>query len=201
MKGNFHKLWKGMVIMMSITIGVFVGSLRRDSFCKKVAETFRSLMPEKYELKFIEIGNLQIFNQDYDEDGDTPKEWETFRKEVKELDGFLFVTPEYNRSIPPVLKNALDIASRPYGQNVWSGKPGAILSVSPGNIGGFGANHHLRQVLSFLNVYTMQQPEAYLSNIMDSLDEQGKISSERTIKFLKDIANAYSEWLDKFIEK
>lgn len=113
---------------------------------------------------------------------------------------FLFVTPEYNRSIPPVLKNALDIASRPYGQNVWSGKPGAIISVSPGNIGGFGANHHLRQVLSFLNVYTMQQPEAYLSSITDSLDEQGNISSDRTIQYMQTIANGFADWMDKFIE-
>lgn len=186
---------------MSITIGVFVGSLRRDSLSRKVAETFQSLMPEKYELKIIDISKLQIFNQDYDDDGATPKEWEAFRKEVKELDGFLFVTPEYNRSIPPVLKNALDIASRPYGQNVWSGKPGAILSVSPGNIGGFGANHHLRQVLSFLNVYTMQQPEAYLSNIMDSLDEQGNITSDKTIKYMQNIADAFTAWLDRFIAK
>jgi len=103
-----------------------------------------------------------------------------------------------NISIPPVLKNALDIASRPYGQNVWSGKPGAILSVSPGNLGGFGANHHLRQVLSFLNVYTMQQPEVYLSNIVNSLDEQGNISNESTIKFMQDVANAFVSWLDKF---
>lgn len=183
---------------MRVTIGVFVGSLRRDSFCKKVADTFQSLMPDKYEMKFIDISKLQMYNQDYDDDGNTPMEWEAFRKEVKELDGFLFVTPEYNRSIPPVLKNALDIASRPYGQNVWSGKPGAIFSVSPGNIGGFGANHHLRQVLSFLNIYTMQQPEVYLSNIMNSLDEQGNISNESTIKFLKDIANAFAAWLDKF---
>lgn len=183
---------------MSVTIGVFVGSLRRDSFCKKVANTFQSLMPDKYEMKSIDISKLQMYNQDYDDDGNTPMEWEAFRKEVKELDGFLFVTPEYNRSIPPVLKNALDIASRPYGQNVWSGKPGAIFSVSPGNIGGFGANHHLRQVLSFLNIYTMQQPEVYLSNIMNSLDEQGNISNESTIKFLNDIANAFAAWLDKF---
>ncbi|WP_312371986.1 NADPH-dependent FMN reductase [Lachnoclostridium sp.] len=183
---------------MSVTIGVFVGSLRRDSFCKKVADTFQSLIPNRYEMKFIDISNLQIYNQDYDDDGNTPQEWETFRKEVKELDGFLFVTPEYNRSIPPVLKNALDIASRPYGQNVWSGKPGAILSVSPGNLGGFGANHHLRQVLSFLNVYTMQQPEVYLSNIVNSLDEQGNISNESTIKFMQDVANAFVSWLDKF---
>ncbi|ABX41492.1 NADPH-dependent FMN reductase [Lachnoclostridium phytofermentans] len=184
---------------MSVTIGVFVGSLRRDSFCKKVANTFQSLIPEGYEMKFIDISKLQMYNQDYDDDGNTPMEWETFRKEVKELDGFLFVTPEYNRSIPPVLKNALDIASRPYGQNVWSGKPGAVFSVSPGNIGGFGANHHLRQVLSFLNVYTMQQPEVYLSNITNSLDEQGNISNESTIKFLQDIANAFAAWIAKFM--
>lgn len=184
---------------MSIKIGVFVGSLRRDSFCKKVAETFNCLMPENYEMKIIDIGSLQMYNQDFDDDGTTPKEWETFRKAVKELDGFLFVTPEYNRSIPPVLKNALDIASRPYGQNVWSGKPGAIISVSPGNIGGFGANHHLRQVLSFLNVYTMQQPEAYLSSITDSIDEQGNISSDRTIQYMQTIANGFVDWLDKFI--
>lgn len=179
-------------------IGVLVGSSRRDSFSKKIADAISALMPEGFEMKQIDISSLTLFNQDFDDDGKTPAEWMTFREEVKKLDGFLFVTPEYNRSVPPVLKNALDIASRPYGQNVWSGKPGAVISVSPGNIGGFGANHHLRQILTFLDVYTMQQPEAYIGNVTAMLDSEGKVSDERSNAFLQSLADAFGNWVNKF---
>lgn len=185
--------------MHTIKIGILVGSLRRDSYSRKIAEHFASFMPEHYEMKMIEIGDLKIFNQDYDDDGTTPDEWIRFRKEVDGMDGFLFVTPEYNRSLPPVLKNALDIASRPYGQNVWSGKPGAVISVSPGKIGGFGANHHLRQVLSFLNVYVMQQPELYIGEAAEVLGEQDQLQ-ERTKKFLQSAAAAFAGWVETFVK-
>lgn len=184
--------------MSKIKIGVLVGSARKNSFSKKVAEALCSYLPDSYDAKFVEIGQLELYNQDYDDDGNVPKSWGSFREEVKGMDGYIFVTPEYNRSVPPVLKNALDIASRPYGQNCWSGKPGAVISVSPGNIGAFGANHHLRQSLTFLNVYTMQQPEAYLSNIADALDKDSNLSNEGTLGFIKNIAEGYVDWVTKF---
>lgn len=186
--------------MSKTRIGVLVGSLRKESFCKKTATFLSASMPEDFEMVPITIGNLAMFNQDFDDEGTTPAEWTKFRDEIKSLDGFLFVTPEYNRSYPPVLKNALDIASRPYGQNVWTGKPGAVVSVSPGKIGGFGANHHLRQCLTFLNVYVMQQPEAYVGNIADALDESGTITDPGTKKFLESIAGAFADWTRRFTE-
>ena len=112
---------------------------------------------------------------------------------------FHLPTPEYNRSVPPVLKNAIDVASRPYGQNLWDGKPGAIVSVSTGKISGFGANHHLRQSMAFLNVFMLQQPEAYVGNVDSILDSDGKISDEGSKKFLQSIADAFAQWVKKFV--
>ena len=147
--------------MAKVKIGIVVGSARRDSFSGQAARLLATMLPEHLEAHTLQIDQLPMFNQDYDDYGATPAAWQTFRQEVGEMAAYLFVTPEYNRSYPPLIKNALDIASRPYGQNAWAGKPGAVISVSPGKMGGFGANHHLRQVLSFLNVYVMQQPEVY----------------------------------------
>lgn len=178
------------------TIGVLVGSLRRDSFNKKVAHYLADVLGEEFEVTFPEIGDLVLYNQDLDNEQDTPQEWRRFREEIKALDAVLFVTPEYNRSIPPVLKNALDIASRPFNANVWSGKPGAVVSVSPGKTGGFGANHHLRQVATCLNIYLMQQPEAYVGGIVGAVDAQG-VTDPGTQDFLKKFAAAFSAWIDK----
>ena len=187
--------------MSKTVIGIFVGSLRKESFSKKIANTVAALMPDNFDMKVINIDNLAIFNQDYDDEGNTPKEWVDFRNKVKELDGFLFVTPEYNRSVPPVLKNALDIASRPYGQNLWNAKPGAIVSVSPGKISGFGANHHLRQSTAFLNIYMLQQPEAYVGNVDTMLDAQGQVTDEGSKAFLQSFADAFAQWIQKFVNK
>jgi chromate reductase len=183
--------------MSKIKIGVIVGSLRKESFSKKIARSVSGLMPADFEMQFVEIGNLAMYNQDYDDEGKTPAEWETFRREVKALDGLLFVTPEYNRSIPPVLKNALDIGSRPYGKNVWGGKPGAVISLSPGKLGGFGANHHFRQAVVYLNILLMQQPEAYISNVASLLNEKGEIKDKGTSDFLQSYANAFAVWVKK----
>lgn len=175
-----------------VKVGVIVGSLRKNSFSKQVADNVVPLFPEGYETEFIEIGHLPLFNQDYEGDLGTPQEYTDFRNKIKELDAVLFVTPEYNRSIPAVLKNALDVASRPYGENVWAGKPAAIISQSPGAIAGFGANHHLRQVLAFLDMPVVQQPEVYLSEVHTLLDENGKLKDD-TLKFLQ-------TFIDKFVE-
>jgi chromate reductase len=178
-------------------IVVLVGSLRKESFNRKMAKVLTALAPESLKLEIIEIGGLPLYDQDLDDEGRPPSAWTEFRKYVKSFDAILFVTPEYNRSVPGVLKNALDVGSRPYGQSVWDGKPGAVMSVSPGAIGGFGANHHLRQSLVFLNVPTMQQPEAYIGGAAQLFDANGNITNETTRDFLKKFMVAFTAWVAK----
>ncbi|MGZ6220856.1 MAG: NADPH-dependent FMN reductase [Syntrophales bacterium] len=182
---------------MTKNIAVFVGSLRKESFNRKMARVLTAVAPESLKLEIIEIGALPLYNQDYDDEGKPPLAWTEFRKHVKTFDGILFVTPEYNRSVPGVLKNALDVGSRPYGQSVWGGKPGAVISVSPGAIGGFGANHHLRQSLVFLDVPTMQQPEAYMGGAAQMFDTNGNITNENTREFLIKFMDAFTAWVAK----
>jgi len=138
-----------------------------------------------------------MYNEDIDQDNG-PEEWRLFREEVKALDAVLFVTPEYNRSVPAVLKNALDIASRPMAASSWTGKPGGIVSVSPGKIGGFGASNHLRQIATSLNIYMMQQPEAYIGGIADAVDANG-VTDKGFQDFLRKYAMAFADWVNKFI--
>jgi chromate reductase len=177
-------------------VGVFVGSLRKSSYSRQVAVTLRTLAPESLELAFIELGDLEMYNQDLEDGGMPPASWVRFREEVKKLDAVLFVTPEYNRSIPAVLKNALDVGSRPAGQSVWNGKPGAVVSVSPGAIGAFGANHVLRQSLVFLNIPAMQQPEAYIGNVKTLYDQEGNLVNDKTREFFQKIMDAFAAWID-----
>lgn len=184
---------------MTKTIGIFLGSLRQDSYSKIIAQELAKLLPVGYEAKFIEIGNLPLYNQDFDDLGPVPDEYIKFRAEVKQIDAALFVTPEYNRSVPAVLKNALDVASRPYGTNVWNGKPAAIVSISPGAMGGFGANHHLRQALVFLNMPTLQQPEAYLGHVDQFIDgDKGEVNNQGTKDFLQSIADAFVQLIERY---
>ena len=166
-----------------INVSILVGSLRKASFNRMRANALISLAPSSLKLDVVEIGQLPLYNEDLDTAA-PPVPWTAFRQRIKAADGVLFVTPEYNRSTPAVLKNALDAGSRPYGSSVWDRKPGAIVSSSPGAIGAFGANHHLRQSLVFLNVPTMQQPEAYVSHVDKLFDEHGKLVSDGTRKFL-----------------
>lgn len=181
---------------MKKKIGFFVGSLRKGSYSKTVAKALSSLFPEEYEPVFINLHDLNMYNQDLDDEGTPPASWTTFREEVKPLTGVVFVTPEYNRSVPGVLKNALDVGSRPYGESVWDGKPGLVVSVSPGAISAFGANHHLRQSLVFLNVPTLQQPEAYIGNVVNLINDDGTIA-ENTMGFFKTIVDSYITFLEK----
>lgn len=174
------------------TVAVFVGSLRRGSLNRKVANALRELAPSTLKLEIVEIDQLPMYNQDADPN--PPSAWTAFRERVKAAAAVLFVTPEYNRSVPAVLKNALDVGSRPYGHSVWNGKPGAVISASPSAIGGFGSNHHLRQSLVFLNVPAMQQPEAYIGHADKLFDQQGKLVNEGTRKFLQDFMRAFAEW-------
>ena len=135
---------------MTRKIAVLVGSLRKDSFSRKIARNIAALAPKGYDFEEVDIGQVGFYNQDLD--GKEPAEWLELRGKIASADAVLFVTPEYNRSVPGVLKNAIDIASRPYGHSVFNGKPAAVVSNSPGNIGGFGAHHHLRQMLAFLGM-------------------------------------------------
>lgn len=145
----------------------------------------------------MEIGQLPLYNQDYDDENNVPTEYIAFRNQMKGIDAVLFVTPEYNRSIPATIKNALDVGSRPYGESIWDGKPAAIISQSPSNLSGFGANHHLRQPLVFLNMPVLQQPEVYLANSFDLFDENGKLTNEDTGKFLNDFVQAFVALIKK----
>ena len=176
-----------------MNVCVLVGSLRKASFNGMLANTLISLAPSSMKLDIVEIGQLPFYNQDL-ETNPPPAQWTAFRQSVMTADAVLFVTPEYNRSVPAVLKNALDVGSRPYGASVWDRKPGAIVSSTPGAVGAFGANHHLRQSLVFLNVPTLQQPEAYLSHVDKLFDEQGKLVSEGTGKFLQAFMQAFANW-------
>lgn len=146
----------------------------------------------------MEIGQLPLYNQDYDDENNVPTEYIAFRNQMKGIDAVLFVTPEYNRSIPATIKNALDVGSRPYGESIWDGKPAAIISQSPSNLSGFGANHHLRQPLVFLNMPVLQQPEVYLANSFDLFDENGKLTKEDTGKFLNDFVQAFVELIKRY---
>ncbi len=178
-----------------VSVCVLVGSLRKASLNGMLANTLMSLAPSSMKLETVEIGQLPFFNQDL-ETAATPAPWTAFRQRIKAADAVLFVTPEYNRSVPAALKNALDVGSRPYGSSVWDRKPGAIVSCSPSAIGAFGANHHLRQSLVFLNVPTMQQPEAYLGHADKLFDEQGKLVNDGTRKFLQEFMQAFANWVE-----
>jgi chromate reductase, NAD(P)H dehydrogenase (quinone) len=175
-------------------VAVLVGSLRRESFTRKVANTLRELAPASLRLEIVEISGVSFYNQDLE--GNPPPDWLAFRDKLRAADAVLFATPEYNRSVPGVLKNAIDVASRPKESNVFNGKPGAVISVSPGAISAFGANHHLRQMLVFLNVPTMQQPEAYIGGVSKLFDENGNLTNDSTKQFLKTFIDAYAAWVE-----
>ena len=178
-------------------IGVIVGSLRKESWNRKLALALIKLAPSTLQLQIVDIGKLPIYNQDPDDENHPPKEWTDFREEMKNFDAFLFVTPEYNRSIPAPLKNAIDVGSRPYGKSIWNGKPCAVISSSPGAMGGFGANHHLRQSFVFLDMPCMQQPEAYIKEIGTLFDKDSNIAKDETKEFLKKFMEAFANWVNR----
>ena len=181
---------------MSVRVALIVGSLREGAYSRAIGLELKALAAPALELEFVEIGDLPLYNPDLETDAPPPA-WTRFREEVATTQAVLFVTPEYNRSIPGALKNALDVGSRPYGHSIWAKKPAAIVSVSPGALGAFGANHHLRQPLVFLGMPTMQQPEAYIGNVADLLDDDGKLKKDDTRKFLRDFMDAFADWIEK----
>ncbi len=173
-------------------IAVLVGSLRRDSFTKAIARALIENAPDSCRCKLIEIGDLALYNEDLE--GKVPA-WARFRKEIGGADAVLFLTPEYNRSIPACLKNAIDVGSRPQDKSVWSGKPAGVVSVTPYKLGAFGANHALRQALVFLDMPVMQQPEAYIGGAGELFDEDGSLKSKETKAFLAKFTAAFERWV------
>ncbi len=182
--------------MKQYKVAVLAGSLRKGSLNKMMARALSGLAPETLSFEHVEIGDLPLYNSDLDGE-QAPDSWKGFRQAVQTADAVLFVTPEYNRSIPGALKNALDVGSRPYGQSAWSGKPAAVVSVSPGAMGAFGANHHLRQCLVFLDMPTLQQPEAYIGGADKMFDANGILVAEATKAFLAKIMTAFAAWIEK----
>ncbi len=180
---------------MTYKIAIIVGSLRKDSLNRKVARSICGMRGDNLDCSMIEIGDLPLYNQDLDVD--PPEEWTRFRHEVAAADGVLFCSPEYNRGVPGVLKNAIDVGSRPYGQSVFDKKPAAIVTASPGSIGGFGSNHQIRQAAVFLNMPVMQQPEAYLGHVTDdSFDESGCLKEGPLKDLVRNVAEAFHDWVE-----
>jgi chromate reductase len=178
---------------MTSDVAVIIGSLRKSSINRHVANALAELAPVELNLEIVEIGQLPLYSQDSDED--PPAAFTAFRERIRAADAILLVTPEHNRSVPAALKNALDIGSRPYGHSIWNGKPGAVVSASPSAIGGFGANHHLRQSLVCLNVPTMPQPEAYIGGADRLFDSTGKLTNEVTCNLLQEFMQAFAAWV------
>jgi chromate reductase len=175
-------------------IAIVVGSLRKDSLNLKVARSLCAMANARLDCDIVPIGGLPLYNQEYD--ADSPEQYGRFRSEIGAADGVLFVTPEYNRGVPGVLKNAIDVGSRPYGKSVWNQKPAAIVSASPGSIGGFGANHQLRQACVFLNMPVMQHPEAYLGQVNDqSFDADGCLLDGPLKELVMSLSKAFGDWV------
>lgn len=178
------------------SVAVIVGSLRKESFNRKAANVLIAMAPPALKLTIHEIGQLPLYNQDL-ETATPPPEWHAFREGIRGADALLFFTPEYNRGVPGVLKNAIDVGSRPSGHSAWNGKPAGVISISQGALGAFGANHALRQSLVTLNVAAMPHPEAYISYVAKLFDEQGKLTDESTRAFLQKFLHAFAQWIER----
>jgi len=177
-------------------IAVLVGSIRRDSLSRKLARAFIALAPPTLALEIVEIAALPLYNADL-EAAEVPAPWGHFRDRMRRAEAVLFVTPEYNRSVPAPLKNAIDVGSRPSGKSVFLRKPAGIISCSPGALGAFGANHHLRQSLVYLDMATLQQPEAYIGGVDKLIDAQGAIANPTTREFATKYMAAFAEWIQR----
>ena len=183
---------------MAYKIAILVGSLRKDSINKKVARSICALRGENLVCSVVEICDLPLYNEDLDKN--PPEQWVRLRDQVRAADGVLFVSPEYNRGVPGVLKNAIDVGSRPYGQSVFDQKPAAIVTASPGSVGGFGSNHQIRQAAVFLNMPVMQQPEAYLGHVSgDSFDADGCLKEGPLKEIVIKLACAFHDWVEMIL--
>ena len=184
--------------MANIKVGVLVGSLREGSNSRAIADQLVAGLPENYESTIIQIGDLPLYNEDLE--ANVPAEWTRLRAEVKDQDAFIFVTSEYNRNMPASIKNALDVASRPYGDSGWDGKPAMVASSSMSVLSGALANHDVRQSLVFLNMPTMQQPEVYIASAQELITDN-KISNEGTIGFLQTVTDAFAAHVELYVTK
>lgn len=180
---------------MKINILALSGSLRKASYTTKLLKAFEASAPETISFTYADVGSLPHFNQDLEEN--PPKEVEEFHRQVSEADAVLFATPEYNHSYSPVIKNAIDWGSRPQGKNKWDGKPGAIIACSPFDMGGFGAANHLRQVLVYINIPTLQQPEIYVRKVAEKMDDEGNITDKETQEFIDKFWKAFADWIER----
>jgi chromate reductase, NAD(P)H dehydrogenase (quinone) len=179
-------------------VALIIGSLRKESYTRKVGNALIELASRSLRIETVPIGELPLYNQDL-ETASPPRPWIEFRDRVRDKDGVIFATPEYNRSVPGVLKNAVDVGSRPYGKSALTGKPAGVISVSPGQYGGFGANHHLRQSLVFLDMPVLQAPEMYLAKVGDdAFDGSGKLTADRTRGLLEKFITAFAEHLERY---
>src|SRR5699024_4259829 len=182
-------------IIMKKNVAVIIGSLRKESYNRKIAKELIRIAPETLKLSIIEIGNLNLYNEDLEEN--EPETWQVFRQEIAKSDALLWISPEYNRSIPGVLKNAIDVASRPPKKNVLMNKPAAVITASSSGIGGFGANHAIRQSLVFSRV-KMLPNEIYFSEMDKSFKDDGRTLTERSEKYLLNFLDAFSKWMYGF---
>lgn len=183
--------------MQQKNVGVIVGSLRKGAYTRMLARALPELSPAALRLQAIEIGELPLYNQDLETD-EPPPAWTKFRREVLASDAILFVTPEYNRSMPGAVKNAIDVGSRPWGYSAWNGKPGGVISLTPGALGAMASNHHLRQCMLAVNLAAMPYPEAYIPAAATLFDENGALAKAETRDFLKDFMQAFERWVSRF---
>jgi chromate reductase len=182
--------------MKQFRIAVFVGSLRKDSFNRRLAHAVEKLAPDEFDFQHVRIDDLPLYSQDFD--SDYPPAARRLKQDVEAADGLLIVTPEYNRSIPGVLKNAIDIASRPWGTNSFTGKPGAVIGTSIGAPGSAMAQQHLRNSLAYVNVLLLAQPEVFVHFRDELIDADGTIGNKDTKKFLQGFVDTYVAWVRRF---
>jgi chromate reductase, NAD(P)H dehydrogenase (quinone) len=183
--------------MAQRNVGVIVGSLRKGAYTRMLSRALPELAPPSMKLTDIGIGDLPLYNQDLETETPPPA-WTTFRAQVMASDAILFVTPEYNRSMPGAVKNALDVGSRPWGKSAWSGKPAGVISLTPGALGAMASNNHLRQVLFAVNLAAMPYPEAYIPAAATLFDESGKLVKAETREFLGTFMQAFEQWIAKW---
>jgi chromate reductase, NAD(P)H dehydrogenase (quinone) len=183
--------------MKQSKIAVIAGSLRRRAYSRMMAQALIERAPPSLACTLVEIGALPLYNEDL-ETASPPPAWTEFRNALKAAQGVLFVTPEYNRSMPGALKNALDVGSRPWGRSAWDGKPAAVLSITPGALGAMAANNHLRQVLYAVNLSAMAYPEAYVPAAATLFDDGGRLIAKETAEFASAFLQAFELWVERF---
>lgn len=177
-------------------VAVLVGSLRKEAFSRRLANALIGLQPDSLQMEILEIGNLPLYNQDLETDS-PPAPWKEYREKLAACDAVLFVTPEYNRGMPAAIKNAIDVGTRPYGKGAINNKPCAVASCSPGALGGFGANHQIRQCVVFPNMPMMAMPELYVGQVDKTVDASGKPANDATRDLFKGFLAAFAAWVEK----